>query len=76
METKYPELAEEVLLIRCSLKTWTDNINVARKEFIDTYPKGSETWLKVSLALIQIALENVSVLYLISIDGLKVLMFG
>lgn len=59
METRYPELAEDVLMIRCCLKTWTENIIVARKEFIAKQVKGSDSWLKISLGLIQIALENV-----------------
>jgi len=58
VETKYPELSEDVLMIRCCLKTWTDNIAMARQEFVAVLPKGSKTWLKISLALVQVALEN------------------
>lgn len=60
IEATYPELAEDALMIRCCLKTWTDNIVTAKQEFVSKLPKGSETWLNVNLALVQLALENVS----------------
>jgi len=46
------------LMIRCCLKTWTADIATAKKEFTSKLPKGSETWLNVNLALVQLALEN------------------
>jgi len=58
LEERYPELVDDVMVIRCCLKCWTDNIVVTRQEFITPLPKGSPIWLRISLSLIQLPLEN------------------